>query len=73
MFETLLEGAEQAFPKKTLLTIDEIAQFLDCEPDVVYNWTRRSDPARRPPKIIVGKEVRFPKKDFFRWLANDQV
>lgn len=72
MAETLIEDAERNFPQKSVLTIEDIAKFLDCDPKIVYNWIRRSDPKRRPPKIIVGKQIRFPKRDFFKWLAVEQ-
>ena len=72
MYEALMEGAELAFPKKAVLTVEEVAQILDCNPKIIYNWTRRSDPKRRPPKLMIGKEIRFPKREFFRWLAEDQ-
>jgi NADPH-dependent ferric siderophore reductase len=68
----LLEEAEEQFPKKSVLTMEDIASYLECDPKIIYNWTRRSDPSRRPPKIIVGKQLRFPKRDFFRWLAAEQ-
>ena len=72
MFESLLQSAEQRFPSKAVLSVDEIATFLDCNPQVVYNWLRRSSAARRPPRIIVGKDIRFPMREFFKWLAEDQ-
>lgn len=72
MMDTLLEDAERMFPQKSVLTVDEIAKFLECDPVTIYNWVRRSDRARRPPKIMVGKEIRFPKRDFFKWLAHEQ-
>jgi len=34
---------------------------------------KRSDPKKRPPKLIVGKEVRFPKREFMRWLVQEQA
>lgn len=72
MYEALYEGSEQIFPNKPVLNPEEVAQLLDCSPDVIYNWLKRSDPSKRPPKLIIGKSVRFPKKDFLRWLVKEQ-
>lgn len=71
MYESLLKLAEKVFRDKELLTIEEIAQFLQCDPEVVYNWTRRIDSKRRPPKLSIGKLIRFPKDDFMKWLAEE--
>ena len=72
MYQSLLESADLRFPNKAVLTAEEIAQILECEAQIIYNWVRRSDRSRRPPRLIVGKDVRFPKRDFFKWLAEDQ-
>jgi excisionase family DNA binding protein len=72
MFETLFEEVNRLYPEKGLLTLQEVCNFLECEPQTIYNWTKRSEPKRRPPKIAVGREVRFPKKEFVRWLAQEQ-
>ena len=62
---------QKAMPDREFLTIEEVAEVLRCSIRVVYNWTRRSDPKRRPPKLQVGKEVRFPRADLVRWLAKE--
>lgn len=72
LVQSLLEEADRAFPKKAVLSPEDIAQLLDCEEKIIYNWMKRSDPTRRPPKLSVGKDVRFPKREFFLWLAEDQ-
>lgn len=59
------------FPEQAFLTVEEVAKLMRCSPDVVYNWTRRSDPKRRPPRLPVGKEIRFPKKSLAQWLAEE--
>lgn len=71
MFETLLNDAGPLLQNKAFLTIDDVAQLLNCEKKVVYNWTKRADPARRPPKFAVGKSFRFPKTELLRWLAKE--
>jgi predicted DNA-binding transcriptional regulator AlpA len=72
VFEALLEEVNRLYPAKGLLTLDEVCNFLECERQVVYNWSKRSEPKKRPPRILVGREVRFPKKDFVKWLALEQ-
>ena len=73
MFESLMQEVDQLYASHAFLTTDEVATFLKCSEKVIYNWNKRSDPKRRPPRLMVGKEVRFPKKDFIRWLANELV
>jgi predicted DNA-binding transcriptional regulator AlpA len=71
MSDLLLQEVNERFPEKAFLTLSEVAQFLDCSENVIYNWTKRSDPKRRPPRIIVGKTLRFPKRDLVRWLVEE--
>jgi hypothetical protein len=68
----LILMADEVFPRKAVLTLQEVADFLQCEPRIIQNWTRRADAKRRPPRITVGKELRFPKREFLSWLAQDQ-
>jgi hypothetical protein len=72
MFEALLEDLESVFPGKNLLSAQDICQYLGCDMAVVYNWNKRQNPARRPPSLQVGKELRFQKRLFARWLAAEQ-
>ena len=64
---------DELFKGKLYLNVDDVAKLLGCEEKIVHNWTRRSDSRRRPPRIIVGKEVRFPKYDLLDWLELEQV
>jgi excisionase family DNA binding protein len=68
----MLDDVDELFKGKPFLSLSEVAQLLSCAEEVVYNWTRRPDLKKRPPKITVGKEVRFPKREFLRWLAQEQ-
>jgi predicted DNA-binding transcriptional regulator AlpA len=63
---------EEIFPKKAFLTLADVTEVLQCEEQVIYNWSKRADPRKRPPRIIVGREIRFPKKEFAKWLAHEQ-
>ena len=71
MFDTLIKDAETVLKDKAFLTVDDVALLLSCEWNVVYNWTKRPNPARRPPKFTVGKSFRFPKTEFLKWLAAE--
>ena len=57
---------------RLFLTIDDVAELMGCSRKVVYNWTRRKDPLKRPPRIAVGKTIRFPKATFVEWLLKEQ-
>ena len=72
MDEALTQVFEQAFEGKHFLSAIEIAEFLNCSPKVIYNWMKRSDPNRRPPRFRFGQETRFPKKEFVKWLVEEQ-
>ena len=73
MFEHIQDEFDKAYPKKVFLTLSEVAELLACEPKVVYNWTRRPQAERRPPALMVGKEIRFPKNAFLKWLCEEQL
>lgn len=73
MDEAVFSEVDQIFKNKIYLTIQDVADLLGCDPQIVFNWTRRSDPRKRPPRILVGKDVRFPKRDLVRWLAQEQL
>ncbi len=72
MYETLVAEFEDLFPKRAFLTKAEICEVLSCLPRVVESWCERTDPARRPPRLVIGREVRFPKRDFVKWLVREQ-
>jgi excisionase family DNA binding protein len=73
MDEFLIEEINRQYPNKGFLTIEEVASLLDCSKDVIYNWTKRTDPKKRPPRIRVGSSVRFPKMQLAKWLAIEQA
>lgn len=73
MFESLLQEVNEQYQNKAFLTMEEVAQFLNCGEQVIYNWSKRPDPKRRPPRLMVGKSIRFPKRDFVRWLADELI
>ncbi len=73
MFETLLAEVNRCFPDKGMLTVEEICKFLECDRQTVYNWVKRTDCRRQPPRIVVGKGLRFPTREFVRWLTEEQM
>ena len=72
MYELLIQDLESAFPGKAFISAEEVCRFLGCEIKVVYNWNKRNDPRKRPPSLIVGKQLRFQKRLLARWLADEQ-
>ena len=73
MYEALIEDMDRLFPNKSFLTIEEVCEFLVCDRETIYNWSKRNDPKRQPPRLMIGKTLRFPKKDFVRWLTEVQL
>lgn len=69
----LLEQFESIFPGKVLLTRHDVMKALECEDHTVETWTKRPNAARRPPRVLVGGETRFPKKAFVRWFVEEQM
>jgi len=72
MDDSFIESLEELFRDKLLLTVQDICQGLGCAETVVYNWMKRADADRRPPKLRVGQEMKFPRGPFVRWLAKEQ-
>jgi len=72
MVESILHDLNEHAKDRPFLNVQDIMHYLSCDEEIVYNWTKRVDPKRRPFRIIVGKEIRFPKKAFARWLIEEQ-
>ncbi len=72
MNDPIIQEIANRYPEKAFLTLDEAAQLLGCKRRVIYNWTRRKEPSQRPPRIAVGKSIRFPKIAFIQWLLKEQ-
>lgn len=71
--EELQKEIDQLFINKAFLTPADVMELLSCNESVIQSWSKRNDSEKRPPRIIVGKSVRFPKKDFIRWLVSEQM
>jgi predicted DNA-binding transcriptional regulator AlpA len=72
MDQSIMSEIEEVFRGKIFLTIADICGVLGCSENVVYNWMKRADPLRRPPRIKVGQEMKFPRGAFFQWLVKEQ-
>lgn len=72
MSEESLQEIDRIFPNKMYLTMNDVTTLLECTPNVVYNWIKRSDSKKRPPRVFVGTEMRFPKYKFIQWLEREQ-
>jgi predicted DNA-binding transcriptional regulator AlpA len=72
MTQSILQEMNELFQGRAFLSVEDITQLLNCSEQVIYNWTKRADPKKRPPRVIVGKSIRFPKRDFARWLVEEQ-
>ena len=70
--DPFVKELEESFRGKVLLSIEDIAQQFGCDVKTVINWTKRLDTSRRPPRVILGNEIRFPKKSFIHWFLVDQ-
>ena len=72
ILDALLRIARERFPDKQLIGTSELAEIFECDIKVVQNWLRRSTPDRRPPRIKLGHEFRFPRDEVVRWVIETQ-
>ena len=72
ILEALLRIARERFPDRQLIGVEELAAIFECEPKIVQNWLRRSTPDRRPPRIKLGNQFRFPRDEVVRWVIETQ-
>ena len=68
-----MNDLDNMFPDKSFLSIKDVAKFLEIKDRAVYQMTRRVNPRRRPPRISIGSEIRFPKKLFIMWLIDSEL
>jgi excisionase family DNA binding protein len=54
---------------QNLLSVDELAEFLNVPKSWIYSRTRESGPDSMP-RIKVGKYCRFVLKDVLAWLKS---
>ena len=67
------DNVDDLLEEDAFMTLDEVAGVLHCSRRVVYDWTRRPDPERRPPFFQPGKTILFPRRRFMRWLVTEQM
>jgi hypothetical protein len=72
MSEEIIQELEVRFESKVFLSMEDIVDLLQCKPNVIQNWIKRPDVRKRPPRIMAGKAMRFPKKAFVRRLIAEQ-
>lgn len=73
MYESLIKLIDQQFSNKLFLTVADVQKILDCNRTIIERWSKRQNPKRRPPRIRVGNENRFPKNEFVKWLLAEQA
>lgn len=54
---------------QSLLSVEELAEFLNVPKSWIYSRTRETGPATMP-KITVGKYCRFVLDDVLEWLKS---
>ncbi len=73
LMEELMQEFDQMFPKKGLLEVGDICKVLECDVTTVYNWSKRTNPKKRPPHLLVGNDSKYPRMAFIRWLVTDRL
>ncbi|MEE1296394.1 MAG: helix-turn-helix domain-containing protein [Bifidobacterium sp.] len=58
--------------KETLLTIDQVSEYLGISKKFIYQ-SRVYRPNDVPPAIKIGKNLRWRKSDVDNWVANQQT
>lgn len=75
MSETVQTIIDLKFHEKNWLTTKDLAQAFECDEKSICAWiktTLKREEGKRPPKFKLGREYRFPKKEFLAWLADYQ-
>lgn len=54
-------------PDTALMTIEDLADFLQVPVKTIYNW----GPGKRPRAIRVGRSLRFRMTDVEAWLEEN--
>jgi hypothetical protein len=57
-----MSNSDQAL---VLLTTEELAKLLRCQPETLANWRRRG-----PAYVRVARRVLYDPSDVRRWLAD---
>ena len=52
-----------------LLTVEEIAEYLNLKPSTIYQWTHQGF----IPHIKIGNRVRFRMSQIEKWLERKTV
>ena len=50
-----------------LLTLKELAEYLQVSPNTIYFWRSRGD---GPAAVQLGKHLRFPKQAVINWSLS---
>ena len=69
-FQSIYEDFDRVFHDKIMLSVEDICNYLGCDPQTIYNWTARKN---KPPRLQIGKNVRYPKKEFVKWFLTELV
>ena len=63
----MADAGRQREASATLLTVDELADYLQVPAKTIYAWRHKNS---GPPGIRVGRYVRFRASDVESWLAG---
>lgn len=53
-----------------LLTIDQLADYLELPKSTLYQWRSRQ---RGPRSLTVGRRIRYRKTDVIKWLEEQET
>lgn len=71
--ETLGRIIESKFAEKNWLTTGDLAEVFECDAKAIHSWikaTLKLPEEKHPPRIKLGREVRFPKAEFLVWIGT---
>ncbi|HAR41855.1 MAG TPA: hypothetical protein DCS07_04375 [Bdellovibrionales bacterium] len=70
--EGIMQEINSIYKKKVFLSVQDVSEILGCTEEEVHNLSRLRKHQKKPPRIIVFKEVRYPKKAFVEWLLMER-
>ena len=56
-------------PETDLMTVEEVARYLQLKPQTIYKWAQE----KRIPAVKLGKEWRFRKRILDEWLDRQML
>ena len=72
LVEGIMQEINDCYKGKIFLSVKDVSEILGCSQEDVHNLSRLRRHQKKPPRIMVFNEVRYPKKAFVEWLLLER-